>query len=71
MVCGIHTKGVGKMNMASYPNKRYTCSVCGKDLGSRRERLINPNNAKNVNKIKGKIYCDKHYEEALDLLKGR
>ena len=44
------------MNMASYPNKHYICNVCDKDLGK----------MDNVNKINSEIYCDKHYEEALD-----
>ena len=54
------------MNVASYPNKEYICCVCWKNLGNRRERLINPEKSKTVNKIKGKEYCNKCYEEELD-----
>ena len=46
--------------------KQYICCDCGKNLGNSRDRLLNPEKSKCVNKIKDEIYCNKCYEEALD-----
>ena len=44
--------------MAFFPNRRYICEDCGRDLGDTISRL-RKRKTPNANIINGKVYCDK------------